>query len=56
MISKLVSEMPGGFQAMNAYLKRNIAEAWLVAVVEAGVEQHGVWVKPAHAGSTNGRQ
>eukprot|EP00913_Durusdinium_trenchii_P007312 g6873.t1 len=27
MISKLVSEMPGGFQAMNAYLKRNIAEA-----------------------------
>ena len=27
MISKLVSEMPGGFHAMNAYLKRNIADA-----------------------------
>ena len=27
MISKLVSEMPGGFEAMNAYLRTNIAEA-----------------------------
>jgi len=27
MISKLVAEMPGGFEAMNGYLRRNIAEA-----------------------------
>lgn len=27
MILKLVSEMPGGFEAMNGYLRRNIAEA-----------------------------
>ena len=27
MILKLVSEMPGGFDAMNAYLRKNIAEA-----------------------------
>ena len=27
MILKLVSEMPGGFEAMNAYLRKNIAEA-----------------------------
>ncbi|CAK9040530.1 unnamed protein product [Durusdinium trenchii] len=36
MISKLVSEMPGGFQAMNAYLKRNIAEALRTMQVRRG--------------------
>lgn len=45
MISKLVAEMPGGFEAMNGYLRRNIAEA--LRTMQAADGRDMGWVNPA---------